>query len=85
MKQSKVVKLLESCGAKLSCEPWGKFRQRWHAKGAKNYADWYFDLSSEEVVVLSVHQNGTQDDIMTDYFCGVYPKTLKRLKEFFSE
>ena len=50
------------------------------AYGIKNYAEWYH--ADEEIEAhVCIYANGTKDDLMSDFSCGVFPKTYKRFLE----
>ena len=78
----KIMKLLSDLNITLTRREMNS--RAYFAQGKRNYMEWWVEEDGS-VVQVNVHSNGNRDDIMSDYFCGWFPKTYKRIKEDMDE
>lgn len=55
----------------------------YYVKGPKNSLEFY--IQEDKVVSLYASPNNDKDDLYTDYYCGFFPKTIKRAIEYLIE
>lgn len=78
----KILKILDEL--KITVARFDLNGKRYCAQGKRNYMEWWVE-DDGTVQQVCVHTIGQHDDIQSDYFCGRFPKTYKRIKEEMGE
>lgn len=76
MKFDRLTKALEKNGLKIEVVN----ERLYVASGATHSVEFY--KQDDRAVAVYVKPNNDQDDSYTDYFCGFFPKTIKRVIEY---